>query len=250
MQNSFKILTLLSFVLLTSCLKQTESITPLAPVQTMAQIQREAMMSTALTAGNSQTSEASKVTIQESTDSSLFYLNLKYNIKDMDVFETADIPNSFEKLSNSFLKALAKLFLRIKGSQTIEIDPIELDLPNMNLDFDIVKSIRVKRIFLEYNKDYDQSTGGKANFSFVGSLNVNRVGKNKSRLFSYAKKGNNCNYKCLDFTMDDGNVFDLLKNNSDSIIVKPSLSIVSLPKVTELRLDGQVELQIGLKLPF
>lgn len=207
-------------------------------------------MATALSAGNSELSEAAKATIEQSTDPEVFYLNLKYNIKDMDLYETADIPNSFEKLSNVFLKTLAKLFLKIKGSQTINIDPIELELPDMNLDFDVVKSVRVKRVYLEYNKDFDASVNNKASFTFLGNITMNRVGKNKSLLVSYKKINNNCNYKCIDFSIDDGNVFDLLKNNSESIILKPALSIVSIPKVTELRLDGQIELQIGLKLPF
>lgn len=251
MQNSILTISLLSsMLLLTSCLKQSESITPIAPIQTLAQMQREAMMATALSAGNSELSEAAKATISTSTDPEVFYLHLKYNIADMDLYETADIPNSFEKLSNVFLRTLAKVFLKIKGSQTVEVGPVELELPDLNLDFEVVKSIRVSRVYLEYNKDFDASVGNKASFAFLGNLNMNRVGKDKSLLISYKKASNNCNYKCLDFKIDNGNVFELLKNNSNSIILKPTLSIVSIPKVTQIRLDGQIELQIGLKLPF
>jgi hypothetical protein len=50
--------------------------------------------------------------------------------------------------------------------------------------------------------------------------------------------------------VDDGDVFTLIKNNSESIILKPYLTIGKIPSITELRIDGQVELQIGLKLPF
>lgn len=241
---------LLCSVLITSCFKQSESITPLAPVQTMAQVQREAMMSAALSAGNSELSEQAKATLELGTDPEVFYLNLKYNITDMDLYDTADIPNSFEKLSNKFLLFMAKLLLKIKGSQTIEVNPMELDLPDMNLDFDIVKSVHVRRVYLEYNKDFDKSVGNKATFNYLGSISMNRVGKNKSLLLSYKKASNNCNFKCIDFKIDDGNVYDLLKNNQDSIILKPGLSIVSIPKITELRLDGHIELQIGIKLPF
>lgn len=253
MQNSsYKTIILLCAVfILSSCLKQSESITPMVKIQTLAQLQREAMMSTALIAGNGELSTASQTQLQESAkDPEFFYLNLKYNIKELDVYETADIPNSFEKLSHSFLKSFVKLFLRIKGSQRINIDPIELDLPNFNLDFDIVRSVKVKRVYLEYNKDFDASVENKASFSFVSSLNINRVGKDKSMLFSYKKANNNCNYKCLDFTISNGDIFALLKNNNTSIILQPTLTISSLPKVTELIVDGQIELQIGLKLPF
>jgi hypothetical protein len=253
MQNFFfKIISLICVVLvLSSCLKQSESITPIVGVQTLAQLQREAMMSTALSAGNGELSKTTQTAIQESAqDPDIFFLNLKYNITELDVYETADIPNSFEKLSNSFLKTFVKLFLRIKGSQSIDIDPIELELPNFALDFDVVKSIKVKRVYLEYNKNFDESVNNKASFSFVNSLGINRVGKDKSQLFSYKKANNNCNYKCLDFTITNGDVFTLLKNNSSSIILQPALSIGALPQVTELIVDGQIDLQIGLKLPF
>jgi hypothetical protein len=253
MQNSTlkTIILICAVFILSSCLKQSESITPMVQVQTLAQLQREAMMSTALSAGNGELSKSTQTALQESAnDPEIFFLNLKYNIKELDVYETADIPNSFEKLSHSFLKTFVKLFLRIKGSQRIDIDPIELELPNFNLDFEIVKSIKVKRVYLEYNKEFDESVDNKASFSFVSALNVNRVGKDKSMLFSYKKANNNCNYKCLDFTIANGDIFTLLKNNNTSIILQPSLTISSLPKVTDLIVDGQIELQIGLKLPF
>ncbi len=209
------------------------------------------MLTTALNAGNSEISEDSKISIQQSQENpGVFYLNLKYNITEMDVYDTADIPNSFEKLSNSFLRALAKLFLKIKGSMDIEMDPVELNLPDLNLDFDVVKSIRVKRVYLEYNKEFDRSVNNKASFAFINGLDLNRVGRNKSLLIGYKKASNNCKYKCLDFSIPDGNILDLIKNNSQSIILKPKISIGSIPKVSELILDGQIELQIGLKLPF
>lgn len=254
MQNSFLrkiILVYAAGLLSTSCLKQSESITPIVGVQTIAQLQREAMMSTALSASNGELSDATQTTLQESSkDPDIFFLNLKYNITELDVYETADVPNSFEKLSHSFLKTFIKLFLRIKGSHRVDIDPVELDLPDFNLDFEVVKSIKVKRVYLEYNKEFDDSVGNQASFSFINSLDINRVGKDKSMIVSYKKAQNNCKFKCLDFTIVDGDVFNLLKNNSQSILLKPALAIGALPKVTGLVLDGQIELQIGLKLPF
>ena len=44
-------------------------------------------------------------------------------------------------------------------------------------------------------------------------------------------------------------MIDLLKPNTD-IQVKPTLSVGSLPDVSDIKLDGEIELQIGLKLPF
>ncbi|MBY0412568.1 MAG: hypothetical protein K2Q18_00310 [Bdellovibrionales bacterium] len=253
MQNSLiKILLLVCFIFLfTSCLRQSESITPLVPTQTLAQLQREAMMSAALNASNGSFSDNAQTSMTENLeDPSVFFLNLKYNIKELDVYETANVPNSFEKLSHSFLITFVKLFLRIKGSQTINLDPVKIDLPYMNLDFDVVKSIKIKRVFLEYNKDFDASVSLASSFSFINSFDVSRVGNDKSLLFSYKKNQNNCLYKCLDFIINNGDIFEILKANSESINIKPKLVIGSLPKVSDLILDGQIELQIGLRLPF
>jgi hypothetical protein len=253
MQNQFiKSVALLSaLIILCSCLKQSESIDPMVQVQTLAQLQREAMMATALSAGNGLLSDSSLATVQTSPkDPELFYLTLKYNIKNFNLYETANIPNSFEKLGHSFFKVFIKLFLRIKKSHTVNIDPVTLDLPDMNLDFDIVRSVLVKRVYIEYNKEFDDSVDDEASFSFINTLNMKRVSGDKSLLISYDKSDNNCHYKCLDFKISNGDIYDLLKRDSSSITVKPTLAIGALPKVTGLILDGQIELQIGLKLPF
>lgn len=252
MANSFKVILLTSLVIFSSsCLKQTESITPLATVRTLAELQRESMMNTALmAAGNNELSKDAHSTLQENpVDPSIFYLNLKYNIVNMDVYEKAHIPNSFEQIGNSFLKAFARIFLKLTGSRTVNIGNIDLEIPDMNLDLQIVKSLKVKRIFIEYNKEFNESVGNQANFSFVSSLDISKVGGSKPLLFSYRKAKNKCNQRCLDFTIIDGNVFDLVKN-SNVIPLKPTLSISAIPRVTELKIDGQIEMQIGLKLPF
>lgn len=245
-----KLLLLSSVICLgTSCLKQSESITPIAPVQTLAEIQKESMMNTALlAAGNNEMSNATKASIEASkTDPSLFYLNMKYNIKNMDVFQTAHIPNSFEQIGNSFLKALAVLFLKISGSKTIDIGTIDVPIPDLNLDFQIVKSIKVTRIYLEYNKQLNISTGNVADFSFINSLSLSKT--DGVKLITYSKANNHCLQKCLDFTIADGNILDLI-SNATSVQVDPTLVISSFPKVSDLKLDGQIDLQIGLKLPF
>lgn len=252
MRNYVRALSLTLMVIFTSsCLKQTESITPLAPVRTLAELQRESMMNTALMAsGNNKLSANVQSSFEvDKTDPSLFYLNLKYNVINMDVYQTANIPNSFEKIGNSLLIAFARIFLKLTGDRTVDIGQIDLELPDMNLDFQMVKSLKVKRIFIEYNKEFNQSVNNTANFSFVSALDISRVSGPNPLLFSYRKANNKCNQKCLDFSIVDGDVFELLKK-SNIIPLKPTLSISTIPRVTELKIDGQIELQIGLKLPF
>jgi hypothetical protein len=232
-----------------SCLKQTESISPIAPVRTLAELQHESMMNTALkAAGNSELSTAAQATVDQNTaDPSLFYLNIKYNIVNMDVYETAHIPNAFEQIGNSFLKAMAALFLKLAGSRTVNIGTIAVPVPDLNLDFSIIKSIRVSRVYLEYNKELQASTGNIADFSFINSLTIAK--NDGSPFLSYTKANNKCQNKCLDFRIAEGNVLSLIKD-VQSVKVKPTLSISSFPNIDELKLDGQIELQIGLKLPF
>lgn len=207
------------------------------------------MMNTALmAAGNNGLSDASQATVETSkTDPGIFYLNMKYNIVNLDVFDTANIPNAFEQIGNSFLKALAVIFLKIAGSRTIDIGTVDIPIPDLNLDFQIVKSIKVTKIYLEYNKDLEASTGNTADFSFINSLAVAKT--DGSKLFSYNKANNKCQEKCLDFTIVDGNIFDLIKDVK-SVQVDPTLTISSFPKTSALKLDGEIDLQIGLKLPF
>jgi hypothetical protein len=252
MRNLIKILLLATVAAFaSSCLKQSESITPIADVRTLAQLQRESMMNTALlAAGNNELSTAANASLETNTaDPTIFYLNLKYNIFNMDVYETASIPNSFEQIGNSFLKVFAKIFLKLTGSRTVNIGNVELPIPDLNLDFSIIKSLKVTRVFVEYNKAYDASTGNKANFSFVNTFDLSRVNGVNPLLVSYKKAKNTCLQKCLSFDINDGDIFELVKA-SKSIPLKPSLTIGSLPAVTELKLDGQIDLQIGLKLPF
>lgn len=242
-------------VFLSSCLKQTESITPFAETKTLSELQKESMMEIANRAGNSELSSAAMSTLQASTDPSIFYLNIKYNIENIDVFQVLDMPNAFEQIGHTLLMRLAKLVLAIGGPRQINIDSFNLVIPNLNLDHNIVKSIQVKRVFLQYNKELDEATDYAASFSFIDSLelarviNVPNIGKIESLLLSYRKIRNRCLYKCIQFEIQNDNVLDLLQPNS-TMKLQPTLTVSGLPTITDIRLDGVIELQIGLKLPF
>ena len=133
-----------------ACLKQTESITPLAAPKTLSEIQKEALMAVANQAGNSELSIAARSSLETSDkDPNIFYLNLKYNIHNIDVFEVASIPNLFEMIGHTFLLKLAKLVLAVAGPRQIDLDSFDLAIPNIDLDRSVVKSIRVKRVFLQ-----------------------------------------------------------------------------------------------------
>lgn len=242
--------------LFSSCLKQQESITPIAPVMTAAEIQREALMKVAEEAGHSELSSDARATLEMSPDPRIFYLNIKYNMKKIDVFEAAGMPNTFEQLGHSFLQTMAKIVLSIQGTRNIDIDDIALTVPSsMDIDRSLVKSIEIKRIFLTYNKDLDESSDYNANFSFIDSVELSRevtvpnLGKFNTLFLSYRKVRNFCMYKCLQFDILEGNLIDILIPDA-RIKLKPTLTISSLPAVNQLALDGQIELRIGLLLPF
>lgn len=241
---------------LTSCLKQQESITPIAPATTIAELQREAMMRAAEDAGHSELSKDARATLEMSPDPRIFYLNIKYNLKNIDVFQAANMPNTFEQIGHSFLQTVAKAVLAIGGPRNVDINDIDLVIPpSIDLDRSIVKSLQIKRIFLQYNTDLDSSSDYLANFSFVDTLELSRevtvpnVGKVNTLFLSYRKARNFCLYKCIQFDVLEDNLIDMLRPNTN-IKLKPALTISSLPAINQLALDGQIELRIGLLLPF
>ncbi|MBC7711915.1 MAG: hypothetical protein H7177_01150 [Rhizobacter sp.] len=240
----------------TSCLKQSESITPIAPAQTLAELQREALTEVANQAGSSALSvDAQSTLATTSSDPTIFYLNIRYNLKNIDVFEAAKMPNSFEQIGHSFLRTLAKFFLAAVGTYNVSINDIDLAIPDIAVDRSVIKSFKIKSIFLTYNSDVDINSDYLANFSFVNSLELSRkvtvpkVGEVETLFLSYRKSRNFCLYKCLAFDILEDNLLDVLKPNSN-IKLKPALSIGKLPDVNDIKLDGVVEMQIGLKLPF
>jgi hypothetical protein len=238
-----------------SCLKQTEKITPLAKPMTLAELQRASMEKTALEAAKGYFTTDSRASLQLTTDPNIFYLNVKYKIKRLDIFEAAGVQNTFEKVGHSLLGGLAKFFLSLSKSKQVNITPIIIDIPDLNLDTAIVKSIRIKSITLQYNAEVDQENDYAGDFSFINSIdfsrpiNVPKVGKVDDLYFSYQKSKNNCLYKCLNFDIIKGDITSLVMAKK-SVTFKPSLNINSFPKVSDLVLDGSVELQIGLKTPF
>jgi hypothetical protein len=252
----FKIIFSINMILISSsCLKQNESITPISPAQTLAELQREALMAVANQAGQSELSTDAQSTLATSSDPTIFYLNIKYNLKNIDVFAAADMPNTFEQIGNSFLKTVAKIFLAAVGTYNVSINDISLTIPDIQIDRDVVKSLKIKRIFLQYNSEIDISSDYLANFSFVNTLELSRkvtvpkVGEVETLFLSYRKNRNFCLYKCLQFDILENNLLDILKPNSN-IKLKPVLSIGKLPDINDIKLDGVIEMQIGLKLPF
>ncbi|MBC7428523.1 MAG: hypothetical protein H7336_07930 [Bacteriovorax sp.] len=249
---------LMMFVVLfsASCLKQSESITPIAPAQSLAELQREALTEVANQAGSSALSADAQSSLAiTASDPTIFYLNIKYNLKNIDVFEAANMPNTFEQIGHSFLRTVAKVFLAAVGTYNVSINDIDLAIPDIALDRSVIKSFKIKSIFLQYNSDIDIQSDYLANFSFVNTLELSRkvtipkVGDVETLFLSYRKKRNFCLYKCLQFDILEDNLIDILKPNTN-IKLKPALSIGKLPAINDLKLDGIVEMQIGLKLPF
>lgn len=253
----FKI-SLMTFVIFfsSSCIKQSESITPIAPISTIADLQRESLMAQASLAGQSTLSSDAQSTLALSaSDPTIFYLNINYHLKNIDVFEAANMPNSFEQIGHSFLRTLAKVFLAAVGSYNVDINDINLNIPDIAVDRSVIKSFRIKRLFLQYNSEVDIQSDYLANFSFVNTLELSRkvtipkIGEVETLFLSYRKNRNFCLYKCLQFDILEDNLIDILKPNTN-IKLKPTLSITGLPDVDDIKLDGVVEMQIGLKLPF
>ena len=215
----------------------------------MAEIQREAMMQQAIEAGgNTELSQETQSTLEESkNDPTLYFLNIKYSLEDMDLSEAVDLGNSYEILGNSLLRTFAKIFVALKGTHEIDMDEIEVPLPDLNLDFNVIKSIKIKRLYLTLNPAYVRQAGPSVNFSFIESLQFNKP-QAKTSAFSY-KKTSSCAHKCIEFQVNDGDFYNAL-SSGHGVWLKPTLFINALPKRLDYHLDGQIEIQIGLRLPF
>lgn len=240
-------------LLLISC-KIQETITPLAEPITLAELQREQLMKEFEVQGKSSALNSTLTNI-EFGEEGVYYLKVRYNIDEVDVFETANIPNQFEALANSFMGTLARIVLGIKGSQQVDLDEYQLDLSDLQFDADIVRSVRIDRIFLKYADSVETDSDFLADFSFIENLELARpvtlpgVGIGEQLLFSYRARNNRCYYKCLEFEVHQDNLLKLIDQNQ-SLTLIPLLAIRNLPKVTDLKIQGQVDLHIGIKLPF
>jgi len=226
-----------------SCLKQSESIDPIAPVKTLADLQRESMATTALeSAGNNAPSDHSSTDVQKSpSEPGIFYLNMKYKIKDFDVYEGGGLQNGYESISHSFIKMLANIFIKISGGRTVNIGQVDIPLPDLNLDFNIIKSIKINSFRIQH------SSGTDADFSFLKTMQIKKIsGEN---ILAYKKTMNQCEYDCLEFSVQNGNILDMVKN-AKVLKILPVLSIAKLPDDSSMILDAEINLQIGLKLPF
>jgi hypothetical protein len=78
---------------------------------------------------------------------------------------------------------------------------------------------------------------------------VPKIGKVNTLLLSYQKNKNKCLNKMSSVSIINDNVLDFF-DREKHIKLKPSLVIAKLPEINEMVFDGQIELQIGLKLPF
>lgn len=252
---SLLIVSIFLLLVLSSCLQQTEKITPIAEPKTLSELQREKYEEILRNSGGGYLSQSTINSIQQSKDRSLFYINVRYNIKDIDVFALAEMPNAFEELGNSFLGVLAKIVLSPTNPRQIDLDDIELEIPDVEIDRSMIDSVRIKKIFLQFSRSVDEGSDFLANFGFIKSLEVSRrvivprIGPVDSLMFSYRKIQNKCFNKCIQFEVYTENLLDLAKPKT-KIKFKPSLEIEGLPPVTDLKIDGQVELQIGVRLPF
>lgn len=252
--NLNQVLLFVFVCILSGACKIQEKITPLAEPISLAELQREQLLAELSRQGKS-TASSSTLDSIEFGEVGVYYLKVTYNLAEVDVFEVANIPNQFEQLANSFLGTMTRIVLGLTGSQDVSLSEYVIDLSDLHFDSDIVRSVRIHKIFIKYSDQVEQDSDFQADFSFVDSLELAQpvdlpgIGKGEKLLFSYRKRNNRCYYKCLEFEVHQQNLLELIKDEKQ-LVIKPLLAIRALPKVTDLKIEGQVELQIGLKLPF
>lgn len=261
MIKSFKLLFIIRLCLiisLSSCLKQSESIEPFA--ETISLSESQTIMFNRVV----RESMGAEVVFDQpdyyyyQNDPDHFYLKVNYSFKDLNLDDLDDSMNSNEImdiLGNSFVQFFAKIFFKMGGTYDVDLGAIDLDIPFVNIDYDVVKEISVTEVYFEYSQDVQFEYGNEANFFWINELSIYHPwtipGASQPMdvlLFDYTDDTNYCFYRCVDMKIYTFDIIPFIDNKT-SLKLNPELTIQDLPPM-ELEFTGHVEFLIKLKLPF
>ncbi|MBT3235259.1 MAG: hypothetical protein HN353_04855 [Bdellovibrionales bacterium] len=200
----------------------------------------------------------------------VYYVTGRYYLDSIEVDQTIDAPPIIDDIG----ALLANILIKIGGNIELDMDPLPVDLSD--IDFDVVKDIRVKRIFvnikdnpsgkanlkflkqislmLDHNGDRDKEITDHSQNNYHSDLTGNqKASHQKIVLVNFNKKkdlhnknSEACDWQCIDFEVTNANLINLIKNKSE-IYVRPKVKIGSISKKSFV-LGGYVEFSIGLKL--
>jgi hypothetical protein len=138
--------------------------------KTLAEIQQDRMAQKVTNAGIAPTFEKGKISpvymVSDPKElekvSGVYYVTGRYYLDSIAVDQTIDAPPLIDDIGG----LLANILIKIGGNIELDMDPLPIDLSD--IDFEIVKDIRVKRIHVKI-KD---NPSGKANLKFLREIKV------------------------------------------------------------------------------
>ncbi|MCO4795202.1 MAG: hypothetical protein KC493_15905 [Bacteriovoracaceae bacterium] len=208
-------------------------------------------------------------------DQKVYYLRGKYYLSDIQVNRAVDGPIFISNFGN----LLADIIVRIGGNFEVDMDPIPIDISDINKD--LIKSIVIKdmklevldnpekadlkfikkfQIYVNTEDETDTNDSDAGNSDDVNSTDESdRVtdGNKKEEilLVSYDRTNDYdyetskaCDWMCIDLNVNRVNILDYV-GTSKELIVRPSLKIGATPKEPFL-IGGYMEFEIGLTLPL
>lgn len=226
---------------------QKEEVDPLFESETIAEQQkRRASEGQFRGQGNPRPTEVKE-------DPSLFYVRGKYFIDPIEVNPAVDTPLI---ITDALLNTIVDIVVRIGGQFEVESDPIPVDVSEIPRD--IVKEVYIKGINL---KIADDDLGkDDANLKWIKRIKIeveedSDDGVKEVVVLRFDRKSDRariitkaCKYKCLELETFPLNLMNYI-NEQDQFVVKPSIKLGSTPQ-EEFKITGEIQFQIGLKLPF
>lgn len=249
---------LICFLLLTSCLKQEESIQPLAEPVSLSESQRIMFQRITEESLGAQFTFDNPDYYMFADDPDHFYLAVNYKFKDFslqELMEGTDSEGTLDILGSSFVRFFAKIFFGLGGKYNLDLDPVSLEIPFTNIDYDVVKEISMREAYFEYSERVKKLYGSKANFQWIKNLEISTPWTIPGAtdpldvlIFSYDDFDNECFYRCLDMKIFTFDIIPFIDNRTH-IDLNPDLTVQNLPP-DELEFTGHIRFLIKIKLPF
>lgn len=249
------LITLSLMLALSSCFKQQESIEPFVEPKSLSEIQRRMFAQVASSAmGENMNKHRPKYSFDESKPD-VFFIKVSYNFSNIDINSLGEGEGNFEFLANKFALFFAKAFFSMGGNYDVDLEEIELEIPELDIDRELITGIYLDNANIKYSNRTRHYLGKDANFSFIKSFEITAPfeidGHNQSLdilLFSYDAQKNNCDYQCVNFDIYTYNLLDMIGENT-ILKLKPSLTVQSLP-ANVMEFSGSIDIVIELKMPF
>lgn len=172
------------------------------------------------------------------------------------------IGNLLNGLFNSLTNGLGNLILSMQKNRDVEIDPIVFEIPQDEIDFDLVRQMQLTGIKFEVDEPV---ISRDSNFQFIDKIQVFVPRENEKDLsrieleergdtllaeYNVKDKDFVCQTekKCMRFKLKKVNLIDLLKDR-ERIFIKTYIVVRKVPK-KEFKIKGAIDVEVKLKLPF